>query len=529
MSRIAISLARALKHAHDRGVIHRDIKPANIMLTREGELKLSDFGIAKLFGSTGLTADGGVIGTAEYMAPEQADGRPVTYRSDLYSLGGVMYALLAGRPPFRARSLVEMLQMQRYTEPDPVRRYASNVPEEMEIIVQELLAKDPGQRIPNAMILARRLQAMEQGLARRERETTAASAEGTEFELSSPPEVQSGNLGEAETLAATLAGNADEASLEPSIEAATFALAAEGQPAVTAAENAAPMVDFSLAPSVLASSQTAAATSTGATRIGASRFVTVAEDEDRTALEDEPEGALISPQTWVLVVALVVVGLGAWYLLQPVSADRLYERVATQAQRGEIEALLGVETDIHDFLNHHPADRRGAEMRAYLDEIELHRAQRRFERQARGIGRGDSTSPVERIYLEAVRYVQLDPAVGAAKLQALIDVFGNETDANAQTQRCLELARHQLAQLRPELERAATEELEIMRQHLARADALQDSNPTAAADIYRGIIELCDDKPWAAEVVSTARTRLADAPSTTDTPPVDGNHSVDGI
>ena len=98
---IGIQTCRALRHAHDRGIIHRDIKPANLLLTKDGQIKLSDFGIARLFGFTRLTAAGNVLGTVEYMAPEQADGRPATPRTDLYSLGGVLYCLLARRPPFR--------------------------------------------------------------------------------------------------------------------------------------------------------------------------------------------------------------------------------------------------------------------------------------------------------------------------------------------------------------------------------------------------------------------------------------------
>ena len=84
-------------------------------------MKLADFGIARLFGMNQLTTAGGVLGTADYMSPEQADGRPVTARCDQYSLGGVMYALLAGRPPFRAKNLPQMLQLQRFAKPEPVR------------------------------------------------------------------------------------------------------------------------------------------------------------------------------------------------------------------------------------------------------------------------------------------------------------------------------------------------------------------------------------------------------------------------
>ncbi len=150
---IGIQLALALKHAHDHGVVHRDIKPANILLYGDDHVKLADFGIARLFGSSQLTTAGGVLGTADYMSPEQADGRPVTARCDQYSLGGVMYALLAGRPPFRAKNLPQMLQLQRFAEPEPVRRYAPDTPAELERVIMQLLAKDPADRFPNMQVL----------------------------------------------------------------------------------------------------------------------------------------------------------------------------------------------------------------------------------------------------------------------------------------------------------------------------------------------------------------------------------------
>ena len=163
---IAIQLSLALKHAHDHGIVHRDIKPANILLYGDDRVKLADFGIARLFGTTQLTTAGGVLGTADYMSPEQADGRPVTARCDQYSLGGVMYALLAGRPPFLAKNLPQMLQLQRFAKPEPVRRYAPDTPEQLERVIMQLLSKNPAERFPNTQVLARHLQAMVNALSR---------------------------------------------------------------------------------------------------------------------------------------------------------------------------------------------------------------------------------------------------------------------------------------------------------------------------------------------------------------------------
>ena len=164
VTKIAIHVCNALKHGHDHGVIHRDLKPANLLRGSDGWLKLSDFGIAKSFRMTNLTADGSVVGTADYMAPEQAEGRPVTNRTDLYSLGTVMFTLLARRPPFTGGSIPQVLHKLRYEDAPPVRKFAPTVPSELEQIIGQLLSKEADDRIPTALVLANRLKAMEYGL-----------------------------------------------------------------------------------------------------------------------------------------------------------------------------------------------------------------------------------------------------------------------------------------------------------------------------------------------------------------------------
>jgi serine/threonine protein kinase len=161
---IGIQLARALKHAHDRGIIHRDIKPANIMLLPDGTIKLSDFGIAKRYGNTGLTMEGGPIGTANYMSPEQTEGKKATERSDLYSVGCLFYSLLAGRPPFVSESLFKILELQRKARPELVTIYAPQTPEPFAALIDQLLEKEPDKRPANCGVLLRMLTMLQQGL-----------------------------------------------------------------------------------------------------------------------------------------------------------------------------------------------------------------------------------------------------------------------------------------------------------------------------------------------------------------------------
>src|SRR5690606_16400751 len=106
---IGTQVCRALKVAHNTGIVHRDLKPSNLLIDRNGVVKLTDFGIAQVFASSKLTATGGILGTAEYMSPEQATGSRATRQSDIYSLGAVMYVMLTGRPPFTGKTTLDII------------------------------------------------------------------------------------------------------------------------------------------------------------------------------------------------------------------------------------------------------------------------------------------------------------------------------------------------------------------------------------------------------------------------------------
>jgi tRNA A-37 threonylcarbamoyl transferase component Bud32 len=147
--RIIGDVASALEYAHGRGVIHRDIKPANILITHENQVVLADFGIALLAqNSSSLTR--GLLGTPQYMAPEQALGEPIDARSDLYALGIVLYEMLAGQPPFRGDSPLATLALQVNAPLPKLRAINPAVPEGVEGMIERALAKDPAQRYPTA-------------------------------------------------------------------------------------------------------------------------------------------------------------------------------------------------------------------------------------------------------------------------------------------------------------------------------------------------------------------------------------------
>ncbi|MDP9236076.1 MAG: protein kinase [Chloroflexota bacterium] len=154
---IAEDLCRALAHAHEHGIVHRDVKPANIWLTGEGTAKLGDFGLATAADRTRLTLTGAVVGTAAYMAPEQALGQPADARSDLYAVGCVLYEMLTGRPPFLGDDVLAVISQHVNTAPVAPSWHNPQVPKPLEALVLRLLAKSPDERPASAQNVATEL------------------------------------------------------------------------------------------------------------------------------------------------------------------------------------------------------------------------------------------------------------------------------------------------------------------------------------------------------------------------------------
>jgi serine/threonine protein kinase len=524
VTNIAIQLSLALKHAHDHGIVHRDIKPANILLHGDEHVKLADFGIARLFGATQLTTAGGVLGTADYMSPEQADGLPVTPRCDQYSLGGVMYALLAGRPPFRAKNLPQMLQLQRFANPEPVRRYAPDTPEELERIIEQLLSKEPAERFPNTQILARHLQAMVMALSRPASDDFALASD---HPAGDHHDDMSHSLAVEATQAEADVSRPDEVRPAPNAAIGSTSSPASQNAATLAADEFQSRQQSRIPP---VASVASAKASEEPSLVRTTRFTTIEEEEEARRLARRQRSRLAAAgQLAALIAVMAAIGGVAWRVTRPASAEKLYASITERAGADDGGSLTPVENEVIEFLTRYPQDPRAAEIARYKERIELDKLERTLQRHIRGSGTFDSKlTPAEQLYLDAVSETDGSPDKALAMLESLVNLYGadlpaeaprtaegvvggkTKRDKSARAADVVQLARRRIETLRSELAQKHKIQLAEINERIDVAEKLSKSDSQRAAAMYQAIIDLYGSEKWAESAVGNARSRLAE-------------------
>ncbi len=516
---MAISICGALKHAHDFGIIHRDLKPANLLLCGDNTVKLVDFGIAKLFGSTEQTAAGSVLGTADFMAPEQACDGPITPRTDLYALGNVLYACFAGRAPFSGRSMTHVVEALRQEQPAPLEAIAPDVPIEIVLLIHDLLEKSPADRPPTALSVMNRMKAIRAGLQREGGRGDHPTVLEDDGEVIAGQKTARPFVDMKTDLAAGKAG-----STELSTGGPKSGPRQQSQPTVAslpAAES--PRRERVGEPTVATSDVVSAAA-------GSTHFSTIAERErkrgtleaNEAAQDQTPWGPVLSIVGMVGVLAIAA-GVLFWATRRP-SADELYRSVLRQRDQGNATVAKAL---IDQFSRLYPDDDRNEELSGFLGEIDSDRVIRQLRIAALREGGTDRLQPDEEALLDAIRDRDRDPAKTQRLLSQWIDVYGQpgspegisstlySRTALVQTAR-IELARLQGRAAAPLDARA--DDL-IFRMRWAEKNLARDEQ----VKLLEGLISLFEGKPWATPAIEFARTQLQAVDS-----PLPGEDQADG-
>ena len=413
---IAKSVCKGLRHAHDRGIIHRDLKPGNLLMPidedgNRGEVKITDFGIAKRFGASQITGSN-VLGTMDFMSPEQAKGQPVTIRSDLYSLGTVMFTLLSGKPPFTANSVEESLRNLTKVPAPHVSSVVPEVPKALDRLIQKLMAKKPENRIQTAQALIFKIEEVEQSLLESSRakthEVPVDEQHSDTFEVSQP--------GTDSTKANTQPPARKAVTSDSRYQKQNGGLRESHPISLTPPVSSAREIDY---------------------------FNTVTDQirQVETAIPEsptKPRGGML-PILIALIAVIGLAGLGIYQAYRPPSAETLFTEI-----EASVEKPNAVLTEIDQFLNFYPDDPRieqVKELQTIAQAIQHYNGLvNRLSVRSNMAGENKLTE-VEKQFLSIIDLSDEQMESAKAKMAAFITVHKNDSSLDQRDQDCLKAAR----------------------------------------------------------------------------------------
>ena len=494
--RIAKNIALGLRHAHDRGIIHRDLKPGNLLRANTGIVKITDFGIAKSFGQNQNTGTN-VLGTIDFMSPEQAKGQPVTFRSDLYSLGTVMYTLLAGQPPFSANSVEESMRNLTKVPAPRIIRQAPDVPQKLDSLIAQLLEKDPQKRVATALSLYHQLRKVEQILLDSSRAVTA------ERPLSQPSSstsvvTDSTSIDEIKGAAQTIQ-NESRVVTESRVDS----------DAITQNDDLANSRVDHVGPSLRRGEKDAD-----------DFFNRVTDDERQEHLELEAEvdteessssGKIVLSACLLVVIALA--GFGIYRSNQVPSSEVLLAKIDEFREQPQKRI-----SEIRAFLSYYPEHKDFEMIEVRLRKAEAFQKIHRLRAKRKA---NQELSDIERDLLEIVDLANQDAPKSHGRIKALITLYENESSLNEGERQSLNAAKAYEETIKADADQQTASVRKRIETQLARAETLSDVESKV---IYQSIIELNRQFEWVYDLIEIAETRLDEINSKNiDTPTTDSN------
>lgn len=451
---IAIQICSALKHAHDFGVIHRDLKPANLIIQDDGTVKLLDFGISKIFGND-QTAVGSIMGTADYMAPEQANESGITARTDLFALGCVIYAMLCGKPPFRGKNITQVMAALVQQDPVPLDLVDPTLPDDIVQIVNELLEKLPEDRPPTALAVMNRLKAMHAGLQRMQTlaneseqdsksrsdptssgDTTRKRVPGSrdsDFDTTTGPETKSkadpataagGEARESDTVPFAKKGDsAHTALVKVDSSAATVHTDGRGGGHRTVAGTAVTAPLDAGTKNVTDGVDVSVQSDTSSGLSGKTHFQTVSDGETRESIFATPQTKTEHPvarAVTIIALSLILI-IGAVFMIQSFRGPTAEELLSTIDNRPAGKQEYQIQNAMERFVKLFPDHPRADEIQQQQVALRVEAAVRRLRLKAK---LRTSEGPLyEQSFLDAMELRSSDPIAAKENLDQWVEVF----------------------------------------------------------------------------------------------------------
>lgn len=473
--RIAKNVALGLRHAHDRGIIHRDLKPGNLLHADTGIIKLTDFGIAKSFGQTQNTG-ANVLGTVDFMSPEQAKGQPVTAKSDLYSLGTVMFTLLSGRPPFTSNSIEESMRNLTKVPAPRISRQSPDVPAELDELIAQLLEKDPEQRIPTALSLYHQLKQAEQKLHDSSQAATASHPRQIASDITSVEIDPVTSVEQHQGAAFTIQKESSFASQQTSVEGT---------------ENSGPNSVRNTGPDLKK-----------AEAEDEDYFTAVTEDErlehlDTTVEEVEPPSRLGTYLlAGMLAVVLAIVAYGFVAANRKPTAETLFAQI--EDSWDQPQKRIG---EIKEFLKYYP-DHEQAEAVKERESLALAFQKVHYLRRTRTSA--TQLTHLESNFLAIVNLSAEDAPKAVSQLDALIALHRNDNTLQLRDLECVEAA---IAYRGPIGKSADEQKVKVRSEIESQLKRAKDLPTNEARAVYKSIVELNQKYSWVADLIAQAKSK----------------------
>ena len=524
---IAKDVCLGLKHAHDRGIIHRDLKPGNLMMTKDHTVKITDFGIAKSYGASQNTGTN-ILGTMDFMSPEQAKGEPVTAKSDIYSLGTVLFTLLSGKPPFTANSIEESFRNLTRIPAPYVSSVVPDVPHEVDRLIRRMMEKKPEKRLATAQATLHQINEAEQLLRDYSEAKTAHQAP---FDSDDSQETSISKLGKSSTPPLSKAKSpktesSEQPGLQPLDEISQPKTAVGGGtqkrpqnagktqlndpeqtsynvPYVTPAKSKEEDLEFEVAGEIEPEP------------VELDFFNTVT-DEEREVVTAEPElhqSQGVLPLLLGLIAVIALGAVGAWWTTRSPSADELYAEV----EQYRVNPHLAVESS-DQFISLYPDDQRfdevveinqlGKSIDFYNDLVNKLSVRARIPGTSR-------LTEIEDQFHDIIRLADDDMKAADAKMRAFIIVHDGNDQLAPRDQDCVKAAKGFRLKMATSDPVKTDQRVETVRAALRRAEAMESA--ADARKVYLSLIHLHEDENWGdqdalrLELLETIEQRISDS------------------